>query len=255
MYAWKCWRDTRGAFLTYLALLAVIAGTGSIASVFFRGRVKHGDVSLEEMWATCIGLAFATAYLCSIVMALSIGSQNVGLDISRGSADFLLTRPRTRGYFVWTGWIVGLVEVLVLIAISVIAVVGLFAVVIGPVWHRLPSPMYTVVQGHILDVPVLVVVVGLNAIVLYGLTYFMTVAFRNSGRGVVATIFVILGHSLLSASLRNYAGISLPSLTSFTNDARQIVPMYTLATPIIGWVLVALVFPVASQMILEKYDI
>jgi ABC-type transport system involved in multi-copper enzyme maturation permease subunit len=254
MYAWKCWRDTRRSFLIYLILLAVAGGTVWLTGVFVSRGAKEVLGSPEKLWAMCVGMAFILSYLCAAVMAFVIGSHNIGSDIGSGTAEFLLTRPRTFRYFVWTGWAVGLAQVLLLAILSGFVGLVMFVFEVGPIWRRLPAPMHTVVEGHILDVPVLLVIVVLTSIVMYSLAYFMTVILRNGRRSLVASFAVLLGYSIFSAVLRSYAGVSLPSLTSFTNDGRQIVPLHALITPIVGWVLFALAFPFVSQVVLERYD-
>jgi hypothetical protein len=254
MYAWKCWRDTRRVVLIYLALL-LVGGTAFLSAMFFAMRTQPVVAdSPEKLWTMGVGLPAILGYLCAVVMAFVIGSHNVGADIGKGRGDFLLTRPRTRRYFVWTGWTVGLAEVLLLTVVSAAVAFVLFTIVIGPVWRRLPSPMHMVVEGHALEVPAMFVPVGLVAVVLYGLTYFMTIVFRSGQRGVLVSLSIILVYLFVSAVLRKAVGISLPTIAIFAGDGQQMLPLRALAVPIIGWLLVGLAFPIASQFALERYE-
>jgi len=254
MYAWKCWRDTRRIFLIYLALLLVI-GTACLTTMFFAMRSQPAVASPEKLWTMGVGVPTFVGYLCAVVMAFAIGSHNVGADIGKGSADFLLTRPRTRRYFVWTGWAVGLAEVLLLVVVSAAVTLTVFTIVIGPVWRRLPSPMHVMVEGHVLEVPALFVPVVLTAVVLYGLTYFLTVVFRSGQRGVLASLATVFAYFFVSAMLRSLAGVALPGIKIFAGDGQQMLPLHALGVPITGWLLVALAFPVASQFVLNRYQV
>jgi len=79
-------------------------------------------------------LGFA-AGLAVYVIGLVAGCGGIGEEVERGSAAFLLARPRSRGYFVWSFWLTGSLEVL---AFTLTAMLSSYAVLFYDI--RRPGP-------------------------------------------------------------------------------------------------------------------
>lgn len=258
MYLWKFWRDTRRGVFVYLGLLAVGAAFW-VAGMYKMNHAGHITDQFGFPWVIEVGVTFAFAYLCALVMAFVTGNNNVGSDIGKGTGDFLLTRPRSRAYFVWTGWVAGLAELAALILISIIVVFALSVFMMGAAWRRVASPFHFAPPGNgqsgALDVPLMIATIVLTAAVVYGLTYFLSVALRNGQRGVVWSIAILFAYSILSAVLKQFAGITLPSVN--LADAASHEPSAWYLAPsvqIIGWTLLSFAFPFAAQMSLDRAD-
>lgn len=259
MYLWKFWRDTRRDVFIYLVLL-FLGAVIWLAAMVHANRIGHigGDPGL--LWMMEVGITFALSYLCALIMAFVIGNNNVGSDIGKGTGDFLLTRPRSRSYFVWMGWISGIIELAALILATMLVVFGLSVLASGAAWRHVSSPLhYSIAEkagtGY-LDVPLMLATIVLTAAVIYGLTYFMSVILRSGQKGVVWSIAILLGYSVGGALLKQFAGITLPSL-NFADMYSQRSEVWYLAPQIqiIGWSLLALAFPIAAQISLDRADI
>ena len=259
MYFWKFWHDTRRAVFIYLGLL-LVAAVLWLAGMYRASRGGRISGSPEMQWLVIVGIMFALSYLCALVMAFVIGNNNVGSDIGKGTGDFLLTRPRSRRYFVWSGWIAGIAELTALIFTTAVIVFALSVLATGAVWRKIPSPLHFTInsqgQAGTFDVPLMVATVLLTASVIYGLTFFMSVVFRSGQRGVVWSIAILFGYSILSSVLKQFAGITLPSV-NFADLASHTATAWYLAPgiQIVGWTLLSVAFPVAAQLSLDRADI
>ena len=138
MYLWKCWRDTRLSFFIYLtisvaAALFWLVGTNSRAhAIAMKASPSETLWFLFVVGAVVFGAIFAGA------IGITLGSRNIGADLATGSAEFLLTRPRSRKYFVWAGWGVGVVEILTVLGVTALVALAVLYFQGGPVWRDIP---------------------------------------------------------------------------------------------------------------------
>jgi len=257
MYFWKFWRDTRRGVFIYLGLL-LLGAILWLAGMYRANRFGHISGDATVLWMLEIGVTFAVSYMCALVMAFITGNNNVGADIGKSTGDFLLTRPRSRAYFVWAGWAAGIAELFALITFTAAFVFVLCVWAVGPVWRQVKSPAHFSIadSGGVMDLWLMVATVLLTAAVIYGLTNFMSVMLRSGHRGVVWSIAILFGYSIGSALLKQFAGITLPSL-SFADMASHPPQAWYLApgVQIVGWSLLSLAFPFAAQISLDRVDI
>ncbi len=104
MYIWRRWRDT----VVYCFLCLVV----SIPLVTYPLRSPRMSAGAIETSWLLLGVPVG------LLIGLLIGSRSIGTEVGAGYGDFIMTRPRSRGYFVWTGWAVGVAEVFGLLAIA-----------------------------------------------------------------------------------------------------------------------------------------
>jgi ABC-type transport system involved in multi-copper enzyme maturation permease subunit len=254
MYLWKYWRDTRRGVFVYLGVLIWIVLFWMYA--IYRANRLHnigGDPLI--LWAMMVGVTFSFVYLCAIVMGLILGTSNVGADFAKGTAEFLLTRSRSRRYFVWTGWLTGMAELLSLMIVTGFIVVGATAFATGPVWRRVPSPIRFQVDQDFIDIPKMVLAAVLMAALVFGLTYFMSVLLKSSQRGVIASLGILTAYQAVNVILKDWARISLPSLDlmerAYASETWHLSPQVVM----LFWAVLALAFPFAAQVALDRKDI
>jgi ABC-type transport system involved in multi-copper enzyme maturation permease subunit len=182
-------------------------------------------------------------------MGFVTGGNSAGSDIGNGLGEFLLTRPYTRGHLVWVGWIVGLAEVITLTALTVVMALGVFSVAEGPVWRRL--------QPHALGtVPVILLLqIVLMACVVYGLTYCCTILLRNSTRGILISISVVVTYSAINGLMEHWLGESLPSVTFAVQQLGAVSWYQNSIVRLVGWAVIALLFPVLADVALGRADL
>jgi hypothetical protein len=255
MYFWKYWRDTRRGVFVYVILFTLFMAVWFHLMV--RANRTHevgGDAT--GFWQISIGMIFGLNYLCGLVMGFCIGCSSAGADIGSGSGDFLFTRPRSRKFFVWAGWSAGMLELLGLLIFTALLIILGSSLVAGPIWRQPREAFQFFVTAQFADLPLFGVSIILTTAIIFGLTYFFSILFRSSQRGVVWSLAIFFGYSIVGSLLKFYAGISLPSLT-FTNFSFQTgLPWYQ--APEIhaaGWALVALACPLAAQLVLDRVDV
>jgi ABC-type transport system involved in multi-copper enzyme maturation permease subunit len=96
MYFWKCWRDTRSFFIVFAIIAAVVMPVAAVVCV--------GTGLLENFGAEAFRSTFA---LIIMFVALALGALCASEEFAGSTIHFLFTKPRTRAYFLWTGWAVG----------------------------------------------------------------------------------------------------------------------------------------------------
>jgi ABC-type transport system involved in multi-copper enzyme maturation permease subunit len=133
---------------------------------------------------------------------LLAGSGGIGEEVERGSAAFLLTRPRSRAYFVWSFWVTGSLEVL---AFTLTAMLSSYAVLFYDI--RRPGPW-----NFLLLAPVLTIT-GLLGIGLVNLFTTASRRTKNVVGGVLAFTMVYLALGFVTYALyqRHEIGLRLPT--------------------------------------------
>jgi ABC-type transport system involved in multi-copper enzyme maturation permease subunit len=254
MYFWKYWRDTRRGFYVYIGVLAWLM-LFWLYGLYRANRIHNIGGDPLILWTMNVGITFSLTYLCAIVMGFITATSNVGSDLAKGTAEFLLTRPRPRRYFVWAGWVAGLAEVFALMLITGALTMATTAIITGPVWRQVASPIRFQVDQQILNLPKMMTAAAIMAAVVFGLTYFLGVLFKSSQRGLIASLGICIGYEGLSAILKVWTDLSLPTM-DFVDRASSAGAWH--AAPqlaMTGWALLALAFPFAAQAALERTDI
>jgi hypothetical protein len=119
MYFWKCWRDNRFRFIGCLITFAAI-GILCTLLVFKMGSnpelAKNPMMwkGIPELWSRATQFVLGGyGSLITVIWALALGSASLGEEFQKGTAEFLLSRPRRRRYWVWVGWSAGVCEMAV----------------------------------------------------------------------------------------------------------------------------------------------
>ncbi len=248
MYLWKCWRDTRLKLAVFAALFALLALANRLAPA---GR-EHAFTAMElqnaflaSLWLTSLPLLF---------VGWILGETNPGADIHRGSGDFLLVRPVSRGSLIWTGWAVGMLEGIVLWAVISVA----FLAVAFFELHRWGDSTSFILSAWItfskIHLPILPVVYIINLGLVYGLTYAIGVFTRSGSWAMIGSAGLIFGYQLLRDLLGHKLQVWLPTfLLSYPG------PHHDWAIPALHAYLVrgalALAFPVLAHFALERMEI
>lgn len=174
MYYWKCWRNSRARFFTYLILVSmactvVIAMIAKFGAVAFSLRSNPG-IRAPDLWAFG-GKSMLGGGLSAIVLfgALSLGAGVMGEEFKEQTLWFLFTRPRPRRVWVWASWFVGGCELLVII---LSAVVGIFAGL-------------TYLSGYVYTWRLLAAILPLfvGALAVYTMAFSLTAASRSGENG------------------------------------------------------------------------
>lgn len=248
MYFWKCWRESRTQFIVGIVVFVAlcILFTYPAAKIGTPDNVRTGvPPTAAEAWSLAPRFTLGGwGVLLSLVWGVVLGSAGVGKEFDKQTADFLLTRPRRRRYWVWVGWPAGLAEltVIVLAAVGTTCAVLVFLTRQFYSWRLLAT------------IPALTV----GGAVAYGLAYLMTLVTRSSRRGLSYAFGILVIASLLPGMTRFFWKIHLPSLWEFMDTTCEWAGGHANSFPLGGlilWLVVALVFLLAAQAIVELADV
>ena len=253
MYLWKCWRDTRvvlAASLLCIAALFVFILRHNL--VLDRGPFEF----LPNIFPV---LLIVQAFPLSFVAWL-LGFFGVGRDLGERSGSYLFTRPRSRAYFVWCDWSVGMAVLLPIVAFLAL----LFGALLRRIIVALGDPLHGSVM--IAGSPVtLTFIVWLNFVaafllagLVFSLTYFSTVLVKHA-KGLIYGAGVLVGYIFLEQVVPHYwPGIHLPTLVlqEFIQSHRNVTGISNhLGVSVAIRAAIILLFPFATQFVLQKTDI
>lgn len=228
MYFWKCWRDTRSFFIVFLIIASIVMPVAAVVCV--------GTHLVEDFGTTAFSNTFGL-----ILMAVALGLGSIGAihEFAENTAHFLFTKPRSRAYFVWVGWAVGFAELLAIATVNFIAGWATLS-------HYSKNPSHSALYGSMNAQAFLDPLVF--CLWAYCLTYSLTVLLRNGLKGLGASMGILFGFPLFAAAIRWRWHIDLP----FPPLPIRSLP---LAISNIIWVLVAMLFVLAAQLVVERTEI
>ncbi len=243
MYIWKLWRDSRSRFVICLAL--GVAFVGQMVYMTARGFLAFPQTaapSTAEAWRDAARSMAGPAVTVALLAAICLGAVGLGQEFAGKTAELLLTRPRRRRYFLWSGWAFGALQLLVLLTIIISFGFGL-----------LFSLTHTVLSWRALA---LVPLVFPSAALLYGITYALSVGLKNGGTGQAAGVVAFLLYLTALATLEGYWKLHTPAWWFSSLPGWALRPQAAFpAAPLIGWSLLALVFPLLAQWSLRRKEV
>jgi len=235
MYLWKCWRDTRSAFLGIVACLLAVGIFGAYVQFDPFGWIAANPESSRLLWHVMSDALGASLKGVIPIAGLILGAMGVGVEFERGTADFLLTRPRSRRSFLWTSWCLGAAQILTLVPLA-LAINWLtrpdFAADRPGLFSRVPLAICTV------------------ALLVYSLTYLMTTLARNSRNGIGLSVAAITGYTFLHMWLILWHGITVPIIWELPAHPDRLD-----AGVWFGWLVVCLTLMVVTQFRFERAEV
>jgi ABC-type transport system involved in multi-copper enzyme maturation permease subunit len=169
--------------------------------------------------------------------ALFIAASGVGEEFASGAPVLLFTRPRKRGYFVWTSWGIGMLEILAIMIGTLLsgAAVGLYFT------HTVASWRFLLAFAYVLPASAMV----------YSLSHFAGVLGKGARQGMSISVLVILIYVVALPALVLKFGVHIPDW--WLGNRSSTPSIVALATG--GWLAVSLLFPLAAQVVLEGREI
>jgi ABC-type transport system involved in multi-copper enzyme maturation permease subunit len=252
MYYWKIWRETRVLFFALLILGSCVgfATWARVAPLIIGGELA------SRIWATGMEQTLTVGGAVLYFLGLMIGSAGLGEEMERGTAVFLLTRPRSRGYFVWSFWAACCFELLAFTTITLLAGYGtLFYLT------RRAGPWSFLLLGPT------ILITGLLAV---GLAFLLTIGSRrakNAVAGGLAFSFTYLVAAFMCALMGKWhiVHIVLPTpLSMYSLDWRARLvgtAMYSLnlnaglAGTMLGWLAVSVAFVAIAHLMVTRMDV
>ena len=248
MYLWKCWRDSRARFLSFL-VIAIAVGMLSawigvettrqqVTRTFVRGRGVEMIRNSDAWMLAVVGLISIAAPLM-VVVGATFGVVGVGDELERGSGSFLLTRPRRRRHFVWTAAALGWLELFAFVCLLSLATFGMLCYYTREVatWR-----VFAPIPG--------LFVLGM---LCHGLAQALATAGRNTRNAVYGTFAFALAYPLTVTWIRIALHWRIPTPTEMVYPWPG--PAEIHLVPMFGWLAVALVFPLIQQLIVERVEV
>jgi ABC-type transport system involved in multi-copper enzyme maturation permease subunit len=244
MYLWKYWRDTGARFIVILTGMVVIW----VFYVLFEAHRHSGHaIAAVLYWQDFTATVWMFFPHCLMAMVLAV--PGLGEEFAQGTADFLFTRPRSRRYFVWVSWTMGVVQILVIVSVYVL-VAFLGAIYISR----------TVYTWKFLAI---VLPVFLMCLIAYGLVYLLATLRRSGRKGLVSALVIVIAYSFLEGSLRLRWNIHLPYPQNLMAPFAYLVRSAHAPAPdfhfpvaaVVGWTLFALACPLVAQLYIQRKEI
>jgi ABC-type transport system involved in multi-copper enzyme maturation permease subunit len=268
MYFWKCWRESRGTFIVGVVVTVVLCGLSTIyAAKIGVPALDHAGAhptnpTAAQVWVYVVmGNLGAFGGLMALLWGLVLGSKGLGKEFEDKTADFLFTRPRRRRYWVWAGWPAGVLQLAIIVFAAGAVTCGMLVLVTGQfyTWRLMAT------------LPCLVVA----SVAAYGFTYLLTIVTRSGRQALSYGIFVLIIAIAIPAVAGHYWHIHMPHPMGFMGGAAEwaagplhLVPFeggvrWTDVGPLhpfpfeaaVLWTVVALVFPLVSQLVVEKAQV
>ena len=239
MYLWKCWRDTRSAFRGFVAGLLAVGIFGAYVQFDPFGWIAAKPESSRLLWHVASDALGASLVEMIAVAGFILGAMGVGVEFERGTADFLLTRPRSRRAFLWTSWCAGAAQILTLAPLA-LAITWLtrpdFPAARPGLFSRVPLAMGTV------------------ALLIYSLTYLMTTLARNSRNGIGLSVAAITGYTFLHLWLIHWHGITVPIIWELPGHPDRFDTGVWVGS-LLGWLAVCLTLMAVTQFRFERAEV
>ncbi len=210
MYWLKCWRDMRSSFFTFF-------GTLLISYLFYCAVVLDwfGWVEGRALGAQPADWHYTAVFTVKLVLFLMglasflFATEGLPRDFERKTMPYLLTRPRSRRYFLAVNWTTAVLLLIVLLA------GGLLLEALLPAPLTRPTSPFRWIRWAQMSV-----VVTIPAIVIYSFTFCLCILLRSARNGLRFAFGITLMYSLLTTYLAQF-GIELPNLVSFAASALQ----------------------------------
>jgi ABC-type transport system involved in multi-copper enzyme maturation permease subunit len=248
MYYWRIWRENRVRVFAILILglvvcwpVSVMVNADVVAAGYEVGQVPPAAPALQ-FWGHGMEVLGIAAGLAVYFVGLVAGCGGVGEEMERGSAAFLLTRPRSRGYFVWSFWLTGSLEVA---AFTLTAMLSTYAALFYVI--RRPAPW-----SFLLLAPVLTIT-GLLGI---GIVNLLTTASKRTKNGTggglgFTVLYLVLAYVTFALQRFHRINFHLPtplSLYSLTLNG-------ALASAMLGWLAVSVALVGVSHWIAVRLEV
>ena len=254
MYLWKCWRDTR------VVLAASLLCIGALFVFVMRQNLVLDHHAPFERLSTGFPFLLSMQAIPVGFVAWLLGFFGVGRDLGDRSGSYVFTRPKSRAYFVWCDWGVGMALLLPIVALLTLV----FGVLLYRIIVALGDPLHGSVD--LAGKPVtLAFIIFLNfgaafllAGLVFSLTYFSTVLVKH-GKGIIYGAGVLVGYIFLEQVVPHYwPAIHLPNLVlqEFVQSNGLVTGLSNhLGVSVAIRAAVILLFPFATQFVVQRIDV
>ncbi len=252
MNVWRCWRTTRWVIGIYLLLLGYAVWRS----------IENGHVNIYRPFSNeaSVWLQLSLISHFTAVAAWILGGLSLGRELADNSGAVLLSRPRSRSYFVWSETALVWAELLALIGLTS----GLYLAAIRYqlftfVTSHQPFPSAPLIaathtQMEPIAAPLILLSMFLYTGLVYSVTYLAVVSLRRNTVGLVAAVGIFALYQWLSVKTAFFIDLPGWMLNPFTRTLQ-----YHLAPHLISSIAIRigiiLLLTYASQFVLERVEI
>jgi hypothetical protein len=261
MYFLVAWKGLRPVLYFFAACSFVI-----MAYPLLPGRMA----SFNELTPAQLAWYYFTGRLVwygpamALLATALLASWCIGHHTNRDYEAFLFTRPRSRGYFLWSEWSVGATQLVAGFILAIGAALAVLLVTQGPVWTHLQNA-FTPTAVNPLDLENMQAVAYIasihywklaascivGALTGYSLLVFLSILFRKKAPAVWLIIGLFVADFAADGRMRSL----LPRVFFIYRPAMgsQVLPPTTLS--LLVRVAVALLLTLAAQWVLERREV
>jgi hypothetical protein len=246
MYLWKGWRDARLSVAIF-----VVPFVFEIYNLLRHAPAVIGPSQSQSIeWMLTHFVSISGILL--LFVGWSLGGDGIGQDIAEDQGAFMLTRPRTRRFFVWSdsGFSFGLMAVLAWATMLLFELVSLLHIIVFQPPRPRPAALTFVL------IPLCgVVFAGL----VYGVTYLCTMLIPRHNTARVISVAVLIGYTYLHFKSLGWEGVAHNLFPSWWVDpfpyrfSSAVAPHVWLELG--GRVVAIVVLLLAAQFVLERREI
>jgi ABC-type transport system involved in multi-copper enzyme maturation permease subunit len=201
--------------------------------------VSVGTKLLEQFG---ISAFLSTFGLFGMLSSLALGTFVASEEFADKTVQFLFSKPRSRAYFIWAGWAVGCLELLL------IALVNLSAgwLTLSHYANPFHSTLFGSTTGH--DIVTNIIDGLILFLFVYCLTFALTALLRNGLKGLGASMAITFGLPCFAIAVRWRWKVDMPIPTNHIGGLPIVISNGV-------WILVALLFVFAAQLVVERTEI
>lgn len=261
MYLSKLWREGRVlSILAAVALILLFAGTVKLNLFLGATDMRHPDP--QQIYGGMVGFVIAILYTESVLVSfwgwLSAGI-GVGKNLGEDSGSYLLTRPHSRAWFLWSDWGYTMAQIAVITAVT--NLIFLFSMDHVFALMHVPAAIPVDSGSATLSIAFLMLLVSIGVLLcaglIYGLSYFSTILIRRTS-GVMLGAGILLAYFISGAVLHHYQpAVHFPNLVMNVFAFAHHHPHLSggLTVQIAARAAVVLAFPFAAQLLLNYAEI
>ena len=247
MYHRKIWRENRVRFVALL-ILGLVTGVSVRPQVrldaladYQVGQVFTVEVA-SRLWGHGMDLLRMVGGVTLYCIGLIVGAGGLGEEMERGSATFLLSRPRSRGYFVWSFWLACVLE---LTAFALLTMLSGYATLFYLI--RRPGP-----SSFLLLAPILMIT-GLLGVGLASLLATGSRSGKNAAAGGLAFTMAYLAMAFAADYYHKHHSISFRLPTPLDLDIGNWNAAF--AGTMLGWLALSVVLVAVSHWIVMRMEV
>lgn len=259
MYLLKQSRESRiisAIALLALALLLLLAVKGSIE---IRSAHPHQPDNPSQLGEIFVPFFYIEAALIAFWGWLAAGI-GVGKNLGEESGSFLFTRPRRRGWFLWSDWGFAIAQIAAIVLLTNL-IVGIFMTRVLNLMHS-PGMVQLAADSQPIPLVTIMLLISIGVLLfaglIYGLTYLCTIILKRSA-GVMLAAGVLVAYAIFRGLMGHYyPTVHLPDLilSLFNMDRHSIYGLSDhLAFGYAARAVLMLLFPLAAQVILDRSEI